>query len=70
MRCGYQETELNAEEYCFVDSLLQGISKGAVHASSSYRCKRTGETFSLAHFQYLIRKKSSAPRVFGEDVQL
>jgi hypothetical protein len=70
LKCGQVESELTAGEYCVVDSLLKSIKSGKVHPNSFYRCKRTGETFNLAHFSYLIRKKSSEPKIFGEDIKL
>jgi len=71
LKCGYSETELNADEYQLVDRLLQGIMAGKVNAHSFYRCKRTGETFNLAHFSYLIRKNDpNGFKVWGEDLKL
>jgi len=69
-KCGSQETELDAREYLLVNKLLQGIMTGQVNSHSFYRCKRTGETFNLAHFSYLIRKKQNEPKIFGEDIKL
>ena len=71
LKCGYSETELDAREYALVDSLLQAIMAGQVNAHSFYRCKRTGETFNLAHFSYLIRKNDpNGFKVWGEDLRL
>ena len=70
LKCGYNEVELTAKEYKFVDTLLIKIAKGEVNPNSYYRCKRTGETFNLAHFGYLIRKKNNSPKIFGEDIKL
>jgi len=69
-KCGYNEVELTAKEYKFVDTLLFKIKNGEINPSSIYKCKRTGESFNLAHFMYLIRKKDSSPKIFGEDLIL
>ena len=69
-RCGFNEIEINADEYCYVDSLLRAMQSGEVNRNAIYRCKRTGESFALSNFQYLTRKKSSEKKIFGEDLKL
>jgi hypothetical protein len=69
-RCGNKEVEIGYEEYQKIDALLIGINEGKVARNSMVHIKKTGEWMSLEHFSYLIRKKSSEPKVFGEDIRL
>jgi hypothetical protein len=69
-RCGGTEVEIGFFEYQEIDKLLLGINNGQVDRNSMIKIKKTGEWMSLAHFSYLIRKKSSEPKVFGEDIKL
>lgn len=69
-KCDFIEAELNSDEYLFVDRLLQGIMKGEINPNSLYRCKRTGETFNLSKFSYLVRKKENDKPLLGENIKL
>lgn len=69
-RSGGKEVEVGYDEYKEIDRLLCGIAEGKIARNSSIRIKKTGEWMGLEHFSYLIRKKSSEPKVFGEDIKL
>jgi hypothetical protein len=69
-KCDYQEFEITADEYFFLDELVQAINRGEVSKESTFRFKRTGETVCLRNFNYLIRKKSLSEKIFGESITL
>ena len=70
LKSNFTEIEIDAEEYSKIDLMLQAINAGKISPDVKVKIKRTGEWVSLQHFSYLIRKKSSNPKVFGEDIEI
>jgi hypothetical protein len=70
LKCGYAEIEINAEEYALIDEILIALSEVKLMKAPKIKLKRTQEWINLDNFNYLTRKKSNEPKIFGEDIPI